>query len=140
MQANDGARCLLPAEKADYERESTLAANAEPVWVEGCHVALQARQPIREGEEILVSYGAGHWLSRASGGGVGTDIRVLGTALPSDRGGATSLQRTLQSARPKKQAKKPTKAGQKAKLRKAAAARQKSEARGFGGPSALRSR
>jgi len=139
--ANDGARCLSPTGKADYERKSTLATNADPVWVEGCHVALQARQSIRAGEEILVSYGAGHWLSRGGGGGVGADIRVLGTALPSHRGADTSLQRTLQSARPKKQAKKPTKAGEKAKLRKAAAARQKSSAaRGFGAPPAPRSR
>ena len=50
--ANDGATCALPERVGEYRRASAAAANAAPVWVEGCHLALQASRPMVEGEEV----------------------------------------------------------------------------------------
>ena len=36
------ARCASPARVEEYRSEAAAAANAVPVWVEGCHFALQA--------------------------------------------------------------------------------------------------
>ena len=46
-----------------YEVESNAAANADHVSLEGCQLATQATRDIACGDEILVSYGAGHWLT-----------------------------------------------------------------------------
>ena len=133
--ANDGTSCLSPDTVEDYRRESTSAANTSPVWVEGCHCALQADRPIRQGEEILFSYGEGYWLSRRGHEGVGSRIRCVGTASPR-RAPSERLKHALEKARPKKgQAKKKkTAASEKAKLRKKAAAdaSKGARARGFG--------
>ncbi|GMI30653.1 hypothetical protein TrRE_jg12824 [Triparma retinervis] len=67
--AND-FRALLGSsdeERADYKRESGLAANAffqifEPE--SPCHMGLFAIRDIAEGEEVFVSYTEGYWLSR----------------------------------------------------------------------------
>ena len=36
------ARCASPERVEEYRSEAAAAANAVPVWVEGCHLALQA--------------------------------------------------------------------------------------------------
>lgn len=66
---NDGAAFLTSsgAERADYLRVSTKAMNAYFIGIEGCHFATIAHRPIKTGEEILVSYGEGYWLSRCTG-------------------------------------------------------------------------
>lgn len=128
--ANDGSICLSPDGAGNYLRESAEAANAAPVWIEGCHCGLQAGRRICKGDEIVFSYGEGYWLSRSGHGGIGEDIRRLGSASHEPRG---RLKQALQRARPKQQAKKQTtKAGQKAKLRKRLTDVKKGTARGFG--------
>eukprot|EP00310_Coccolithus_braarudii_P009393 CAMPEP_0183373938 /NCGR_PEP_ID=MMETSP0164_2-20130417/112912_1 /TAXON_ID=221442 /ORGANISM="Coccolithus pelagicus ssp braarudi, Strain PLY182g" /LENGTH=279 /DNA_ID=CAMNT_0025550889 /DNA_START=84 /DNA_END=923 /DNA_ORIENTATION=- len=79
--ANDASTCLEPKRVDDYRREVAAAANAVPVWVEGCHLALQASKPIAEGEEVLYAYGEGWWLTRGGHEGVGANIRVVGSGM-----------------------------------------------------------
>ena len=63
--ANDGSMCLALADAETYDAQSKAAANADHVSLEGCELATQATRAIAAGEEILVSYGAGHWLTHA---------------------------------------------------------------------------
>lgn len=63
--ANDGSTCAVPADVAQYDASSKTAANADHVNLEGCQLATQATRPIEAGEEIFVSYGAGHWLTHS---------------------------------------------------------------------------
>ena len=62
--ANDGAVCAAPEAAAAYRVATVAAANADHVTLEGCHLATQALRDIASGDEILVTYGAGYWLSR----------------------------------------------------------------------------
>jgi len=76
---NDGATLFASggsvsdAERELYSRASAAAANAAQVIIEGCHHGAVALRPIAAGEEVLVSYGEGYWLSRA-GSGVLEDV------------------------------------------------------------------
>jgi len=63
--ANDGSMCLALADVETYNAKSKAAANADHVSLEGCQLATQATRAIVAGEEIFVSYGAGHWLTHA---------------------------------------------------------------------------
>jgi hypothetical protein len=142
---NDGSTCKTPERVAAYRSESAAAANAEAVLVENCHFALEATKAIREGEEVLRSYGEGYWLARAGFDGVGTDLRRVGTAADSSgKGGANSgssaggpnaqLQAALKASRRGKYKKATSKAGNRAKASKAKAVRVKGrkEGNGFG--------
>jgi hypothetical protein len=62
--ANDGAVCAAPEGSAAYRVATVAAANADHVTLEGCHLATQALRDIASGDEILVTYGEGYWLSR----------------------------------------------------------------------------
>ena len=130
--ANDGSTCASPTDKETYRRDSTRAANAEPVLIESCHFALVATRSIQTDEEILFCYGEGYWLARAGHGGVGTNIKRLGASAP-DLAGANDnkLSRALKQSRPRKGAK--ARQPSKAKLRKqqAAAKNVKPAAKGF---------
>mmetsp|Transcript_4251 Transcript_4251/g.13566 ORF Transcript_4251/g.13566 Transcript_4251/m.13566 type:complete len:302 (+) Transcript_4251:96-1001(+) len=61
---NDGAACLKPGGKGEYEAATDAARNAEHVGLEGAHFGTRATRSISAGEEVLVTYGAGYWLSR----------------------------------------------------------------------------
>lgn len=63
--ANDGSTCASPADVKRYDASSKAAANADHVNLEGCQLATQATRSIKAGEEIFVSYGAGHWLTHS---------------------------------------------------------------------------
>jgi len=76
--ANDGAMCESEEGVEQYERLSGEKANAQivPLSVaetdsEGnplvLHFALMATKPVREGEEVLVSFGADYWQMHAKG-------------------------------------------------------------------------
>ena len=138
--ANDGSTCLAPARLEEYRREAAAAANAVPVWVKGCHLALQASRPIAEGEEVLYAYGEGWWLTRGGHEGVGTNIRVLGSgmaarkqserlksALRSSRGGAPGGPGAKGAS-----GSSSGKASAKAKARKEEARGKKAAKKGFG--------
>ena len=83
--------------------------------VEGCHFALQALQPISEGDELLFSYGEGYWLARNGHNGVGTDLRCIGAPPPGRAQQAERLDQVLQRARPQKKAGTSSKAKSKVK-------------------------
>ena len=119
--ANDGATCASPAEVAEYQRASSVAANVEAILLEGCHFALRAVRPIAAGDEVLRSYGEGYWLARNGHVGVGTELERVGSA-PSARAQSERLKQALQQSRPRKK-----KAPSKAKAKKAT----KPAARGF---------
>lgn len=68
--ANDGSCCTEPERAEAYRTESAAAQNADHVTLEGCQLATQATRDIRAGEEVLVSYGEGFWLSHFYEGGV----------------------------------------------------------------------
>ena len=63
---NDFAMCAGSDKNAieAYVAASEGAANVglDTATTNGCHVAMVATKPIREGDEILLSYGAGYWL------------------------------------------------------------------------------
>ena len=61
---NDGVVCASPEGAATYRVATRAAANADHVTLEGCHLATQATRDIVSGDEILVTYGEGYWLSR----------------------------------------------------------------------------
>ena len=61
---NDGVVCASPEGAATYRVATRAAANADHVTLEGCHLATQATRDIFSGDEILVTYGEGYWLSR----------------------------------------------------------------------------
>ena len=61
---NDGAACVTLDARAHYAVETARACNAAFFPVEGCHMWTKAIRPIAEGDEVLVSYGEGYWLSR----------------------------------------------------------------------------
>ena len=128
--ANDARACASPDEVDAYRRESTEAANCEPVLLEGCHFALQALRPIDEGEELLFSYGEGYWLARNGHEGVGTDLRCIGTAPPSRAQQESELlkQALQQRSRPQKSPKRTAAGGKSKKAKKT----KKPVARGFG--------
>lgn len=141
--ANDGATCASPERVEEYRSEAAAAANAVPVWVEGCHLALQASRPISTGEEVLYAYGEGWWLSRGGNEGAHegqhegagrSSIRTVGAAMP-PRAEGDRLRRALKP-RPAKGA---SKAGAKAKPRKKGAPRAQpkkgaAKPKGFGAP------
>lgn len=60
---NDGARSHSKEDIQLYIRVSRLKCNADFTLVSGCHVAITATKDIKEGEEILVTYGPGYWKS-----------------------------------------------------------------------------
>lgn len=136
--ANDGSTCPSPEDVESYRRDSAAAANARVCLLENCHFALQASQPIKSGDEILLTYGEGYWLARGGHKGTGTDLVRVGSGPPEAAGGGNKPNQALGAAlkasrKAKKQlgSKKPTKAGAKAKARKAASA-PKAAAKGFG--------
>lgn len=106
--ANDGATCASPERVEEYRSEAAASANAVPVWVEGCHLALQASRPISAGEEVLYAYGEAWWLSRGANegdhDGAGSGILAVGSALP-PRAESDRLRRAL-GPRPAKGASK----------------------------------
>ena len=65
--ANDGASVGAGdgAARDAYEAASAAAANAAHVTLEGAHFATVATRAISAGDEILVSYGEGYWLTRS---------------------------------------------------------------------------
>lgn len=103
---NDGSMCSSPEERASYEQESASASNAAFIGIEGCHFSVQATRAIKAGAEILVSYGAGYWLSRNGFDGMsGYEVQRPNNANAMDK-----LRATTQRAKPKKtSAKKPKK-------------------------------
>ena len=102
--ANDASTCRSPDDIDAYRRESSSAANVEPVLLESCHFGLRALRPIDYGEEILFSYGEGYWLARNGHAGVGSDLRCIGTAAPS-RDQGERLKQALKRSRPQKKKK-----------------------------------
>lgn len=129
--ANDGSTCLSGEHVDDYRRASAAAANAAPVWVEGCHLALQASRPIAEGEEVLYSYGEGWWLTRGGHDIVGTSIGVLGSGM-APRAQSDRLKSALRGARgTPRPAKKGASSGG-AQRKKAAQAKKSAPKKGFG--------
>lgn len=130
--ANDASTCDSPDALASYESASAAAANAEPVLLEGCHFALEASRDIAEGEEVLFSYGAGYWLARAGHGGVGSDLRLVGSAVSAAKPAGDALKRALAAARPKKKGGKGGASPQTKKKKGKKAEDSRSAARGFG--------
>jgi hypothetical protein len=65
--ANDGAYLSSgdDAARGAYSRASADSANAAQLEIEGCHFGTFATRPIARGDEVLISYGEGYWLSRA---------------------------------------------------------------------------
>ena len=65
--ANDGAAIVAgdEASRAAYAAASAARANADHWTLEGAHHATVATRPIAAGDEVLVSYGEGYWLSRS---------------------------------------------------------------------------
>jgi len=64
---NDAAMCLRPGTAAQaYTIASEASANVgiDSMSMLGCHHAVIATKPIRAGEELFLSYGAGYWLSK----------------------------------------------------------------------------
>ena len=55
-----------PEDQASYEQKSKVGRNAEIISVQGCHFATRALTNISSGQEILVSYGYGYWITRSS--------------------------------------------------------------------------
>jgi hypothetical protein len=55
-----------PEDQASYEQKSEGGRNAEIMSVQGCHFATRALTNISSGQEILVSYGYGYWITRSS--------------------------------------------------------------------------
>mmetsp|Transcript_27707 Transcript_27707/g.59558 ORF Transcript_27707/g.59558 Transcript_27707/m.59558 type:complete len:419 (+) Transcript_27707:165-1421(+) len=65
---NDGAAVTAQFDeesRAIYAAATEKACNAKNVVMEGSHVGTISTRAIRTGEEIFVSYEAGHWLSRS---------------------------------------------------------------------------
>ena len=65
--ANDGSVCDSVERIGEYLEETGAAANADHVTLEGCQLGTQATRDIASGEEILVTYGEGYWLSHLLG-------------------------------------------------------------------------
>lgn len=65
--ANDGCVCGSLEDVGAYQVETLASANADYVALEGCQMATQATRDIASGEEILVTYGEGYWLSHLVG-------------------------------------------------------------------------
>eukprot|EP00808_Paulinella_micropora_P005550 g10842.t1 len=62
----DGGDFKSQEARERYSRVSVESANAAQLSIEGCHFATVAIKPISKGEEVLISYGEGYWLSRAA--------------------------------------------------------------------------
>lgn len=67
---NDGATCADEAVSAIYISESSVARNAEPRPVGGCHLAIVATRDVQQGEELLLTYGVPFWLAELGGAAV----------------------------------------------------------------------
>jgi len=61
---NDGARGHTPEDKKIYETISVLKSNAFFKNICDCMMAIVAIRDINIGEEILVTYGHGYWITR----------------------------------------------------------------------------
>ena len=81
------AQVVDEATRSSYAGLSEAAANAEHATVEGAHLATVARRDIREGDEVLVSYGEGYWCSRAG----------LDASAPPQSGGTGKAKRARRS-------------------------------------------
>lgn len=75
---NDGAICTSEALRPTYTSESSSARNAEPVQLEGCHLAIVATRDVRRGEELLLTYGAAYWLAQTNGARSAGEVRADG--------------------------------------------------------------
>eukprot|EP00277_Geminigera_cryophila_P011852 CAMPEP_0179447386 /NCGR_PEP_ID=MMETSP0799-20121207/31245_1 /TAXON_ID=46947 /ORGANISM="Geminigera cryophila, Strain CCMP2564" /LENGTH=307 /DNA_ID=CAMNT_0021238203 /DNA_START=5 /DNA_END=928 /DNA_ORIENTATION=- len=63
--ANDAAMCSSENDRMRYQQDSEAGANSEIISVMGSHMASRALKHIKTGDEILVSYGYGYWITRS---------------------------------------------------------------------------
>jgi hypothetical protein len=83
---------------AAYSRLSASRANAAQLPLEGgAHFATIATRAIAAGEEVLISYGAGYWLSRA------------GVSDQANKASPSSSRSTTKQGKKKSNASKPAK-------------------------------
>eukprot|EP00566_Odontella_aurita_P018250 CAMPEP_0113528308 /NCGR_PEP_ID=MMETSP0015_2-20120614/1772_1 /TAXON_ID=2838 /ORGANISM="Odontella" /LENGTH=326 /DNA_ID=CAMNT_0000426825 /DNA_START=83 /DNA_END=1063 /DNA_ORIENTATION=+ /assembly_acc=CAM_ASM_000160 len=99
--ANDAA-CLRPGEDVKvYEESSAAGENAAHLSIEGCHFATVATRPIGVGEEILVSYGEGYWLSRAGVSAIDRSSKTSGKEVVKGKSDG-SKKKTKKTKQPKR--------------------------------------
>ena len=74
---NDGATCAREALRTAYVAESAAACNVRTTSLDACHLAIVAACDMRRGEELLLAYGAGYWISRLEATQVDYSGRLL---------------------------------------------------------------
>ena len=74
---NDGATCARAALRTAYVAESAAVCNVQTLSLDACHLAIVAARDIGRGEELLLAYGAGYWISRLEAEQVDYSGRLL---------------------------------------------------------------